>query len=324
MTNTRTQIPREINNYYDRVLLKRLLPYFQFLKFAQIRDIPRRGGTDTIRFRRYSNLAAATTPLTEGVTPTGTTLAVTEVTATVAQYGAFVTISDVINYESPDAVLTETAELLADQAKDTLDLVARDILTAGTTVQFSETAGGVVAAARNQVADPIRVATILKAVRTLQNNRAKKITKIVNPDNGYNTSPINASFVGIVGPAVLFNLKQLPGWVPVQNYANKADVMEGEEGALDNVRFILSENTRVFVGAGAVGADVHTTLIFGQEAYGMTKISGEGLKNIIHPLGSAGSADALNQRATSGWKVTFVARILNELSMVRIETTATL
>ena len=100
--------------------------------------------------------------------------------------------------------------------------------------------------------------------------------------------------------------------------------MEGEEGALDNVRFILSENTRVFVGAGAAGADVHTTLIFGQEAYGMTKISGEGLKNIIHPLGSAGSADALNQRATYGWKVTFVARILNELSMVRIETTATL
>lgn len=324
MTNTRTQIPREINNYYDRVLLKRLLPHFQFLRFAQVRDIPRKGGTNTIRFRRYNNLAAAITPLTEGTTPTGLTLGVTEITATIAQYGAFVTTTDVINYESPDAVLTEVAELLADQAKDTLDIVARDILTAGTTIQFSETAGGVVAAARNQVADPIRLVTVLKAVRTLQNHRARKLTRIINPANGFNSSPISAAYVGIVGPQVLFDLKQITGWIPIERYAVKDDIMPGEVGALDEVRFILSENSRVFTGQGAASADVHATLIIGQDAYGMTKITGEGIKNIIKPLGSAGSADPLDQRATSGWKATFVARILNELSMVRIETTATL
>jgi len=82
----------------------------------------------------------------------------------------------------------------------------------------------------------------------------------------------------------------------------------------------LSENSKVFEGAGSAGADVHATLIFGRDAYGMTRISGEALKNIIKPLGSAGSADPLDQRATSGWKATFVTKILNELLMVRLET----
>jgi len=42
------------------------------------------------------------------------------------------------------------------------------------------------------------------------------------------------------------------------------------------------------------------------------------VKNIIKPLGSAGTADPLNQRATSGWKATFVAKILNNAFMTRI------
>lgn len=86
-TTTRTQIPREVNNFYDRVLLERLRPYLQFLRFGQVRDIPRKAGTNTIKFRRYNALSPATTPLTEGVTPSGSQLSVTDVTATVAQYG---------------------------------------------------------------------------------------------------------------------------------------------------------------------------------------------------------------------------------------------
>lgn len=80
---TRTQIAREVNNFYDRTLLKRAIPLFLHTKFGQVRDIPRNGGTNTIKFRRYSNLSAATTPLTEGTTPTGSQLASTEITASV-------------------------------------------------------------------------------------------------------------------------------------------------------------------------------------------------------------------------------------------------
>ena len=51
--------------------------------------------------------------------------------------------------------------------------------------------------------------------------------------------------------------------------------------------------------------------MFGMYAVAQSRISGYALKNIVKPLGSAGTADPLNQRTTSGWKLSYVARILN-------------
>jgi N4-gp56 family major capsid protein len=52
-------------------------------------------------------------------------------------------------------------------------------------------------------------------------------------------------------------------------------------------------------------------LILGENAVAQTRISGESLRNIVKPLGSAGTADPLDQRTTSGWKATYVAKVLN-------------
>ena len=318
MITTRAQISREVNNFYDRTLLERLKPLLVYLKWAQIRDIPRKSGTNTIKFRRYNALPPATTPLTEGQTPAGSQLSITDVIATVAQYGDYITVTDVVDYESPDAVLTEGAELLGEQAALTLDVLTRDILTAGTTVSYV----GQTSRAAITSADKINTAEIRKAVRILQKNKARKVTTIVNPDDGYNTSPIAPCYVGIVSPEVVFDLKGLTEFIPVEKYANKANVMEGEVGALDEVRFVMTSEAKVFAGAGATGIDVHCVLILGADAYGVTRISGEAIRNIIKPLGSAGSADPLNQRATSGWKATFTAKILNQLAMIRVECAA--
>lgn len=319
---TRTQIPQEVNNFYDRTLLKRALPLFLHTKFAQVRDIPRNGGTNVIKFRRYSNLTAATTPLTEGTTPSGSQLATTEVTATVAQYGDFVTLTDVVQYESPDAVLMETSELLGDQAADTLDQLARNVLVAGTSVIYSDVS---VNAGRTDIAstDIITTTIIKKAVRTLKNNNAKKITKMVSPSTGYNTTPLNACFVGFIHPNVSYTVKGFTGFVPVEKYPSNQSVMDGEIGTFDEVRFIETTNSKVFVNGGAGAAvDVYATLILASDAYGVSRISGEAMKNIIKPLGSAGTADPLDQLATSGWKATFVTKILNNAFMTRLETSA--
>jgi len=320
-SRTNNDIPREVNNFYDRTLLSRLLPQLQYLRFAQIRDIPRNSGTNTIKFRRYNSLAPATTPLVEGVTPAGQRLATTELLATVQQYGDYVPITDVVMYECPDPVLAETYELQGEQVAETLDTLMRDVLNAGLTVQYP--AGR---AARNQIqaGDTITVAGIRQAVRQLTRNRAKRITKIVAPDQGFMTSPVAPCYVAIVGPDVEYDLKNLtPTFVPVEHYANKATVMEGEIGKLDNVRFLLSHNTALFAGEGFGGTDVHSTLIMGQDAYGMTRIAGEALKTITKPLGSAGTADPLDQRTTAGWKAVFVGVILQELALLRYETAAT-
>ena len=76
-------------------------------------------------------------------------------------------------------------------------------------------------------------------------------------------------------------------------------------------------------GGGSGGRAVYSTMILGDNAYGVTEIEGGGLEHIVKQLGSAGTADALNQRSTVGWKATKAAERLVEQFMVRIESCST-
>lgn len=320
---TRIEIPVEQTEYYDRSLLERALPLLLHTKFGQVRDIPRKEGTNTIKFRRYGSLTAATTALTEGTTPAGSQLSVTDMTADVLQYGDYVTITDKVDYESQDPVLTEAAQILGDQAGDTIDQLCRDVLAAGTTVQYCDSRS-----ARLQMLASSIVSTtdLRKAVRTLKGNNAKRITTMVNPDTGYNTSPINACFIALIHPNVSYDVENLTGFIKVEQYANKTEILPGEIGTYNRVRFLETTNAKSWAivnGPASTALTVYGNLIIGANAYGITRISGEAMRNIVKPLGSAGSADPLDQRQTSGWKATFVAKILNENFMLRLESTAT-
>ena len=76
-------------------------------------------------------------------------------------------------------------------------------------------------------------------------------------------------------------------------------------------------------GGASNGDEVHGTIIYGQDAFGMVKLGGKGKPNIqiiVKPLGSSGSNDPLNQRGTIAWKVPFFAcAVLQDDFIVRIE-----
>lgn len=89
-------------------------------------------------------------------------------------------------------------------------------------------------------------------------------------------------------------------------------------------KITCTDNTVIYPGeAGAKGRDVYATLVFGENAYGTTELADGGLALIVKQLGSAGTADPLNQRATVGWKANKVTVRLVEAFMVRIETAST-
>jgi N4-gp56 family major capsid protein len=78
-----------------------------------------------------------------------------------------------------------------------------------------------------------------------------------------------------------------------------------------------------FAGAGASAADVYGTIFLGRGAYGLPDIGGSMKPEIIvHPAGSAGSADPLNQFNTVAWKCAFTVVRLQELAIVRYESGA--
>lgn len=312
----RTQIAAEVNNLYDRTLLERAVPSFVHNRFAQVRDIPQNSGTNVIKFRKYGALTANTTALSAGVTPSGKQLSTTDITATVLRYGDYVTLNDEVLTESPDPILVDAAEVLGEQAGDSLDQICRDIIAAGSNVQYASTA---TQTSEVTAAMKLTRAEVKMAVRTLKGANAKPVTNMIDPSTGVATTPIGRSFVGIVSEDTAYDLDDAQGWIPAEKYPNKSNVMEDEIGALSNVRFIETTNAKVKTAEGADSNDVHCTLIFGKNAYAQSRISGLALKNIVKPIGSSGASDPLDQRGTSGWKASYVARILDQTKLVRVE-----
>jgi len=205
-------------------------------------------------------------------------------------------------------------ELLNQLQLDTIDQLVRDTVITGTTVQY---ANGRANRAAVVAGDNINGTEVRKAVRTLQGNNAKTITKQIDPTGLFNTSPVAAAYVGIISEDTLYDLKNDPDWVPIEEYSG-SDGRLGmfEKGKVDDVRFVLAgSNAKTFSST----VTVHATLICGQEAYGISRITGETAQVITKPLGSAGTDDPLNQRSTMGWKITLATTRLQENFMLRLE-----
>ncbi len=311
----------EMKTYYSDYLIDLAEPELVHDQFGQKHPIPKNGGK-TIEFRKYDSLAKALTPLTEGVTPNGQKLTMSVITATVAQYGGFIELSDILLLTAIDNNLVQATKLLGSQAGRTLDTITREILNGGTNVQF---AGGVVTSRANLVGGSstgtdnnyLSVADIKKAARFLKVMNARRI-------DGY--------FVSIIHPDCSYDLMNDDEWKYPHQYRDTSNIYEGEIGMIAGVRFVETSEAKVWEDAAkdkstgtevASKRDVYSTIVMGADSYGVTEISGGGLQHIVKQLGSAGTADPLNQRATAGWKATKVAERLVEQYLVRIESTST-
>ena len=321
-----SQVPPGVQAFYDRNLLDRAQPNDVHGRFGQKRPISQKNGNQ-IKFRRYSQLAAATTPLTEGVTPSGSQLAVTDITATLAQYGDYIQLSDMVSMTNQDAVVTEATDVLGDQAGTTIDQIRRDVLVAGTNVAYASGA-----ASRAATTTKITAADLDKAIRFLKNQNAKFIKMGIASSDGVGTGAVRKAFIALVHPDVEYDLEQITGYRAVSDYGSQEGVIEDEIGAYKNIRFVLSTNCKVFADAttaltagfkGTTKNDVYATLIFADNAYGICPLSGQAMNTYVKALGSAGSADPLEQRSTVGWKATTTTQILNQAWMVRVESLAT-
>ena len=95
---------------------------------------------------------------------------------------------------------------------------------------------------------------------------------------------------------------------------------EGEIGEISGVRFVQTTEAKIYTGEGCPeGLAVFGSLFLGQNAYGVTEITGGGLQTIVKQKGSAGTGDPLDQRSSIGWKATKTAEILVDNYLVRVE-----
>ena len=293
----------EMKTFYDMTLIDEAQANLVHDQFGQKRPIPK-GGGKTIEFRKFAPLAKATTPLTEGVTPDGKSLTVSTITATVNQYGDYITQSDVLELTALDNTILEATKLLGRQAGMTLDTIVRNVLQSGTNVTYCPK----VAADGTETEVTSRAGLDNSCQLTV-----KVVQQVVAKLRAQNAPTIGGKYVAIIHPYVAYDLMRDPEWIDAHKYAKPENLYEGEIGEIAGVRFVQTTEAKIYDGG------VFGSLFLGEGAYGVTEISGGGLQTIVKQKGSAGTADPLDQRSSVGWKAIKTAELLIPNYLVRVE-----
>lgn len=299
----------EMKTFYDMTLIDEASPNLVHDQFGQKRPIPKNGGK-TIEFRKFAPLDKALTPLTEGVTPDGKSLEVNTVTATVSQYGDYITLSDVLELTAVDNVIVESLKLLGRQGGATLDTVVRNVLQSGTNVTYCP-----------KVANGVETAVTSRAnLDATAQLTVDVVQQVVAKLRAQNAPTFGGKYVAIIHPYVAYDLMRDPEWIDAHKYAQPVNLYEGEIGEIAGVRFVQTTEAKIYTGSGCPsGLAVFGTLFLGDGAYGTTEITGGGMQTIVKQKGSAGTADPLDQRSSVGWKAIKTAEILIPNYIVRVE-----
>lgn len=305
-----TQLPPEVRTYFDRLLLTLARPYFIYDLFAQKRQIPLNSGNQMV-FRRYGTLTAATVPLTDGQTPMGDQLSVTDFQAQIQWYGSFVTITDQVQYVVQDRVLNEATKVLSLQLGLTIDTLIRDMMVS--TASTIACTNGLNGNTPTEITD----ADIQNAVIALRQGNARLMTNPLPGENKFATSPVRSSYWGFMSVDMQADLEAVSSFISSANYPNPMNALEAEWGATRNIRWLLNTNGY----SNGASPNVYSSFVLGQEAYGVVRLGAKEAEFIVKPLGASGTADPLNQRGTVGYKYPFATRILNDNWITRLTAT---
>lgn len=317
----------EQRNFYDMVLLefaKANLPHAAFGQMARNIQIPLNNGV-TVEFRRYSALSAATTALTEGITPAGSNITISKVTATVSEYGDFVRYADKFKKTAIDDVVTGISKLLGYQCGLTIDTLSRDEMVANCTAQYASTA---TATAEVSSTMYLTANEILEALATIEGNDGRPFS--------------NAHYPFIIHPKAKYDLLQdstvMNSFLHATDPGKENPVYTHKWGEWMGLDFYVTSNAYVNSAAGLNSQNVYTSLIIAEDAYGCGGLAGDIASGFgatqqdpltgqdINPVsmkmveaGTPSPSDPLGQRGSIGWITTFVPKVLNADWIVGIE-----
>ena len=305
---TSSALSAGMQTYYNRELLRTFEPNLVHLQFGDEHRMPPHSGL-VMNMRKLIPLETNTKALSEGDPGESVMLAETEVTVQLQQYGEYARCTDKLDLTHLDMDIMRRTKLFGDAGARSIDAVVREELAKCANVIY---AGGKASRAELTAADKLTVEDIRRAVRKLEKAGAPKFNR---NGKGY--------YKCIIGSDAKFSLLGDALWEDKGKYQQAEQIENGEIGKLFGVIFIESSEAPVYAKAGASEADVGAALVFGEDAYGVVDLGVVGaspVRTIVKPLGSAGTADPLDQMATIGWKVDgFAAVILNQNWLVRVE-----
>jgi N4-gp56 family major capsid protein len=334
MANAYGDLGTEAGVHAEKKMLEHAEPIIVLNKLGDHKPMPK-NASKVMKWRRPIPLAVATTPLTEGVRPTGSDFRYDRITATLQQYGSWMPNTDVVHDLHEDPIGSDMARMAGEQAAETVEMVAYGELIGGTNVMYAN------GSARNVVNTPLTLSGVRNVVRALLGNRAKRITTILDGSVNINTTPVEAAFVAVCHTDIIASVRAMPGFTPTAEYGNRKVLCAEEVGSVEDVRFIASplfdpiinaggakgSGATEAISTGGTSADVYPVLFMGQHAFGHialkgNKEAGGAIKPMVRNPGTPSHGDELGQLGSVSWKTYYTCKILNDLWMVRLEVAA--
>lgn len=284
-----------------------------YRQFGQKDDVPAREGKIRQWFRMavpavssaadFSSGSTTYVKNTTGVAPTFSPMTPTDTTVTAQAdylFGRGYEWNNAVAYTSFADIKSELRRISAEHAGRAVDTEARDVLVAGTTVNYANAK-----ASRNLLtaADQIDLYDLFSARTTLQNNQARQIKGLFTVVHSHNASE------------QLFRDSVLQSAMQFQ----KDYMFTGTLAEVYGLRFVASDLAPTVTNSGSNNAvgNVEQTLIFGDGAYGVTSWAKSDYDLIY--TGPGGWGDEYKTRNALTWTFSGKTVILNQSWMVRLE-----
>jgi N4-gp56 family major capsid protein len=304
-------------NSTDTLVFRRTLPFGASAAGTTIEGTQRYVGTPDI--------TASNFVLAEGVTPNSNTITFQDVTVQLQQYGILFKYSSKVEQLYEDDIPGEMIKLTGETMAEVMEMVRYGVLKAGSTVIYAN------GTTRSGLNTPISLNAIRKAARTLESNRARRVTSRLAPGVNFGTRAVQPAFIVFCHTDAVADVRNLPGFTRVEEYGSFKPIHDREIGACEDFRFISSPLLKSFLAAGsstlngclsigAANVDVYPFLVIGEDAWGQVALKGmSSIKPIVLKASQTNHANPLGQFGYVGASTWFASVRLNDAFMARIE-----
>lgn len=208
--------------------------------------LPKNNGR-VFQYTRYDRVALPQSTLTEGSTPSDTSMAISTVSATMDQWGAVIPISDVAIDSVKHPVLQKAIGLAALQASETIDREIVRVLLTGTNVFFPN---AITSRPNLTTSDKLASAVVGKVVSNLRSSGAMAFD--------------GDMFIGVIHPFGEEDIVSDSTFVAAAQYSQLKRLLNNEIGSWKGVRWMRSNslpNMRLATGASGTGSATSGSLV---------------------------------------------------------------
>ena len=241
---------------FDQIAYFALRSEMLFDAAADVQPVAQSMPGSAVTFTIFSELADATSTLSETADLTPTTMADSQVSVTLAEYGNTINTTAKLRGTSFLDVDAVAANLIGYNAGSSIDTVVANVLKAATNVIYG--GGGSTTPTTNatvQAEDIVEANDVRIATAQLRGSKAQTF---------------NGMYMGFIHPDVSYDLRRETGaasWRDPHNYVDTAQIYNGEIGAFESVRFIETPRAPLdLTGGSASTVDLYQTIIMGRQS----------------------------------------------------------